>query len=251
MRWLLLLLLAPVLALAQGPSVTRDLGSIQTGPRILGEPEFAFEMDALSQAETSLPGWPVTTVRAGTANCIGGGVAAANQACIGIFGLESFPSGVGGRTAADVHTVSTTGWPTTTGEVRLQYTPSAAPAVNTYILDSRPPGQSSGPGYGVYFNGTANLVGFVGNGTTRFDTATSGLTWTPSVTYVIRLVWGGTTVTLYRAVCGAGGCGQFSQVAQRTDASMPASLHTTAGLGSNSSGVGQPSGSIRFMRISP
>jgi len=145
MRALLLLLLAPSLALAQGPAVTRDLGSVQTGPRILGEPAFVFELDALSQDETSRPGWPVTTTRASGATCIDGHSVGVNEACVSSVGLECFAAGVGGRTAGDLHTVPTDGWPTESGEIRLQYTPASPTADGEhYLLDTRGIGGSGG-----------------------------------------------------------------------------------------------------------
>src|SRR5690606_19999266 len=181
----------------------------------------------------------VTTTRSGGATCIDGHSVGANEACISTVGLESFPSGSGDRSAADVHTVSTAGWPTSSGSVDLQYTPAGTPAINTYILDARAPGSSTAAGYGIYFNGTANLVGFTANGTTRYDVPTSGLEWEAGKTYAIRLIWSGTTVTLYRALCD-GECAALTQVAQRTDAGMPTGMNATAALGSNSGGLGQP-----------
>lgn len=79
-----------------GADVVVDPGSVHIGPRILGEPAFVFELDAISQDEVSRPGWPVTTTRASEAMCQqwdGTWVTVpADTACVGRWGLESYPA---------------------------------------------------------------------------------------------------------------------------------------------------------------
>lgn len=62
-----------------------------------------------------------TTVRAGTATCLDGTVATENVPCVAFGSLEAFASGKGGRTAGDVHRISTSGWPTENGEVSIRF----------------------------------------------------------------------------------------------------------------------------------
>lgn len=97
MRILALLILLPAVALAHGPRITDGLGTIQSGPRILGESTFAFELDALEQDEASRSAWPVTTTRPSSRWCetwsgwqsVGNGVP-----CIGIRGMAAFGPGM-------------------------------------------------------------------------------------------------------------------------------------------------------------
>ena len=239
MRALLLLLLVPALALAQGPSITRDLGSVQIGPRILGEPAFAFELDALSQAEVSRPGWPVTTTRAGTANCIGGGVAAANTACVGTFGLESFPSGVNGRSAADAHTVSTVGWPTSAVRICLQYTAASSgmPSGNNVFLDART--TSTLVGYSLWRNSANQLnLQLVGSGGTSNITSTA-LDWSSTATVCAE--WGDGDVALYR---------NGALVASAAGQHMPDGVRPSATIGNSAFSSSPANGSIRLLRVS-
>lgn len=94
MRWALLVLLLPAFASAQVGTGLGTLGDLSTGPRILGEPAFAFEADLLAQAEASRSAFPITTTRASTAMCqLSDGTwqtVVAGVPCIGAKGMESW-----------------------------------------------------------------------------------------------------------------------------------------------------------------
>lgn len=76
-----------------GNNVIVSRGSTASGPRILGEPAFALEFDALTPDEVTRPGWPVTTTRASPCMSYDGTTwhtQPENTACVGQWGLESF-----------------------------------------------------------------------------------------------------------------------------------------------------------------
>lgn len=239
MRALLLLLLAPSLALAQGPAVTRDLGSVQTGPRILGEPAFVFELDALSQDETSRPGWPVTTIRASGATCIDGHSVGVNEACVSSVGLEAFAAGVGGRTVSDQHTVSTAGWDPASGSFCAQITLPQAPTGTQRIVWVRE-GAMGLSGFSIYYSTTAiNLQ--IGDGEAINPYSSTG-SLDATGTHTVCLRWSSELVVL-----------TFDGQVRISVADPPVmpSFPAIAYLGSHSTPGTQPlNGSIRLLRVS-
>ena len=375
MRLLALLAFLPSLALAQGPSITTGPGTLLSGPRILGESTFAFELDALTQDEASRPGWPVTTTRASARWCetwSGWQSVAAGVPCIGKAGLAAFGPGmnsVPGSTdfgtgwtltgdsrtqmsdstgafwricgngsgifsnaitaatgevwtstfelrantaataqigpnsatlgthalssewkrysqtgtmptltftraylyvsgsgcvdvrqaqmeksptpgprhdcgaaacswAADVHTVSTAGWPVASGEVRLQYTPSwsGAPSSVRVLADSL----SGSSGLQVYVWTDGLVYALAGNGTTTTTAWSLPLTWVAGTTYEVIVTWGGGWISV-----------RCSDVAARTAAFTGSiAFQPTMVLGGNRTGSGFANGHIRLIRVS-
>lgn len=140
--------------------------------------------------------------------------------------------------SADVITVPSTGWPTSTGEVTVDVTPNwGATGATHSIVDTR---QASNIGW--YFNvDSSNQLSFWtsnGSGTT---TASTALTWTPGTAYVCRAVWGAGRVTLYRDGV------QVAQTASGAD--LPASIRATAYVGCNYSSATQLSGNLANLKV--
>lgn len=83
-----------------------------------------------------------STVRAAPAIPCGGGTAAVNVACVTggamqAYGAGAVRPGCDGTCKADVHTISTAGFPTTVGRVRAVFQTSAVLGVNQMVVDGR------------------------------------------------------------------------------------------------------------------
>lgn len=189
----------------------------------------------------------VTTTRAGGATCGMGGSVGANTACVGAFGLECFLSGVGGRTAADVHTVPSAGFPVASGEVRLQYAPiDASPGVARFLLSAE---QFGVAGWSVYLGSTNNIIFIVANGSGgSVSFASPVLAWvgcdpssTTCVPYDIRVRWGGGSTHMWRD-----GALVYEGTGQMPLGPLPAN----AAIGGRSpTGSSPANGQIRLVRV--
>lgn len=124
--------------------------------------------------------------------------------------------------AADVVTVPTTGWPQSSGEVSFEFTPQwSMPPETAALLDAR----QSVIGGGWLVAATSMRLRFsVSTGSSSADHMSSALSWTPGVTYRIRVRWGGGNIYLYRndALVGS--------VSDGT-ADMPGTLNSVARIG--------------------
>lgn len=129
--------------------------------------------------------------------------------------------------AADVHTVPTTGWPTTIGEISLRYTAnsSAAPAGFNILVDSRTTSTTQGV---VLYRDTSNRLVFnVYAGAQVCTTTSAALTW--SSEKLIKARWTPTSCEIL-----ADGV----SVANAVATGSPASHDSAANLGSNLNGAG-------------
>lgn len=131
---------------------------------------------------------------------------------------------------ADVHTVPATGWPTTSGEVSVVYTPTSAalPASNHTLVDSTTTGTSQG--FRLLRN-TSNQIEFAVYAAAQVCAITPTLqTWTADVALTIEARWTPTSCEVFVNGTSIGGAGVAT--------GSPASHDTAANIGSNLDGVG-------------
>lgn len=123
--------------------------------------------------------------------------------------------------AADVHTVPTTGWPTTAGEVSVVYTPltTAAPAVGNVFVDSRTTVTSQGI---LLYRDASNRAVFNTFAANTTCTATSAaLTWTAGTAKAFEARWTPTTCeVLENGVSVATGVATGSPTSHDTNAEI-------------------------------
>lgn len=142
--------------------------------------------------------------------------------------------------AADSHTAPTTGWPTTSGEVSVVYTPNSgsAPSVIQRLLDSRTTSTTQGL---VLQRSTSNTVTLNVYGAAEVcAAATAALTWTAGVAKTIEARWSDATCEiLVDGVSAATGVASGS----------PSSHDAAANLGASLTGVGQADGWLRSLCV--
>jgi hypothetical protein len=145
--------------------------------------------------------------------------------------------------AADVHRLSSAGWPTSSGEIELAYTPAnQGNATSARVLfDSR----TQFPGDGiVFYIGTNGVVNVQQHGSNTQVTFASGvLTWNAGQVYRFKYVWNRGVGSLY-----------LDGVSVATNGSLPVPTthHATPGLGCDSPTIGavdQAQGHIRLLYV--
>jgi hypothetical protein len=142
----------------------------------------------------------------------------------------------------DVHRLSSSGWPTSNGEIELVYTPSVSGNVSTnrVLIDTRT--QFPGDGVVIYIavNGVLNAQQHGSNTQVGFAGV---ITLNAGQSYKFKYVWKLNVVNLYL---------DGVVVASHGSAPVPTTHHATPGLGCDSPGIGsidQAQGHIRVLYI--
>lgn len=165
--------------------------------------------------------------------------ASAGQAELGSAAKPYCPTTTAAATCnADVVSVSTTGWPNATGELRLTFSPFSTTG-NQYLLDSR---SADNTGMAVLVS-SSTLIAHMGTAGSA-TTVTSGvLTWTPGQAYAIRVRWGSGNIYVYR---------DDVLVASNVTgtANMP-THHSTAKIGSRYTDTEQANGLLHSIEVRP
>lgn len=99
---------------------------------------------------------------------------------------------------ADVYTIPTTGWPTTAGNVSLEYTHhyDGNPPADIMLFDGG--GAVSTSGVSVRITTTGAIRVDTRNTSTNTATTAGAQTWTQGQTYALRIRWVGGSVFIYR-----------------------------------------------------
>lgn len=142
--------------------------------------------------------------------------------------------------AADVHVVSSAGWPTTSGEVSLVYTPNSAtaPSVANGLVDSRSGAGTNGV---LLYRETNNAVYFITYGATQTCSAASAAqTWPAGTDTTLEGRWTATTCEVLK---------DGVSVATGVASGTPASHDSTANIGSSYLGASQANGWIRSLCV--
>lgn len=160
------------------------------------------------------------------------------------------PNPTSTATNADVHTLSTAGWPTTSGEVELAYTPTHGTGATRVLLDSR---DSAPDGINVFIYDDTRL-GARTNSTTFTEAASAALTWTAGTTYCIRYIWGASGASLFRAAgTWSGGtltCGSYgTALATAAGTNLPPKHRSTAAVGTSVANIEHANGQIKLLYV--
>jgi hypothetical protein len=134
--------------------------------------------------------------------------------------------------------VSTTGWPTATGDITIKHThgSNGNPTASGYLFDTM--ATNNGVSLAITFTGT--LLGSTGNGTSQSSTSSSALAWVLGQEYTLRMTWSGGTVVIYR---------DGLSVASGGSKNMPSAHAASAGLGCLVNGNGTTHGYISEFAI--